>query len=401
MANGLGGVFRGRRLETLIEPEDGLGAKRKYTLDTAARKLTIRSLVRQLVSSRGIVVLGMHRSGTSALSGILQLLGFDLGADLMGPNEFNPTGYWENQQFVRLNERVLSHLGTSWSDVFMLPFRLDRTNLREVFSGEAKSLLEKAFSGKRPWVLKDPRLSMLIDFWLPYLAERDVSFIHVIRDPVEVADSLARRNGFPRERSLLLWFLQNLNAEFFTRGLNRCFINYEDYVRDWRGSLGTALAQLGLKPLRSFDQAAGDVEKFITKGRVRPQVAVARPSPAIGCDLVKEAFETLRDAGRFPEHRVEDRCDRLMSRFRDSADLVLRALAENDIRAELEAARKQISVLSAKELALKGKVAELQKRKMLLTERDSFRVREFLSAGVWRFWWLWLPISLIPIWIFD
>jgi hypothetical protein len=343
----------------------------------------------------------MHRSGTSALSGILQLLGFDLGADLIGPNEFNPSGYWENQQVVRLNERVLSHLGTSWSDVFMLPYRLDKANLREVFEAEAKSILQNAFSGKRLWALKDPRLSMLIDFWLPYLRERDVSFIHVVRHPVEVASSLARRDGFPRERSLLLWLLQNLNAEFFTRGMNRCFINYEDYVSDWRGSLGSAFAQLGLKPLRSFDQARDDVEKFITKGRPGEQGAVYRPSPEIGCNLVKEAFETLRDAGRSPTHRVEDRCDGLMNRFRDSAGLLLRALAENDMRAELEAARKQISVLSAKELALKGKVAELQKRKMLLTERDSCRVRDFLSTGVWRFWWLWLPISLIPVWIFD
>jgi hypothetical protein len=343
----------------------------------------------------------MHRSGTSALSGILQLLGFDLGTDLMGPNEFNPSGYWENQQIVRLNERILSHLGTSWSDVFMLPYRLDRTNLREVFEAEAKSLLQKAFSGKRPWVLKDPRLSTLIDFWLPYLRERDASFIHVVRHPVEVANSLARRDGFPKERSLLLWFLQNLNAEFFTRGLNRCFINYEDYIGDWKGSLGNAFAQLGLKPLRSFDQATDDVEKFIAKGRVREQERVRRASPEIGCNLVNETFETLRSAGRFSGSPVEDRCDGLRSRFRDSAGLLLRALDANDVRAELEAARKQISVLSAKELALKGKVAELQKRKMLLTERDSFRVREFLSTGVWRFWWLWLPISLIPVWIFD
>jgi len=343
----------------------------------------------------------MHRSGTSALSGILQLLGFDLGRDLMGPNEFNPSGYWENQQVVRLNERVLSHLGTSWSDVFMLPYRLDRTNLCEIFEAEAKALLQKAFSGKRPWVLKDPRLSMLIDFWLPYLKERDVSFIHVVRHPVEVANSLARRDGFPRERSLLLWFLQNLNAEFFTRGLNRCFINYEDYIGDWKGSLGNAFDQLGLKPQRSFDHAADDVEKFIDQGRARKQGAVCCPAPEIGCNLVNEAFETLRDAGRFPGPPVEDRCDGLMSRFRDSAGLLLRSLDESDMRTELEAARKQISVLSAKEVALKGKVAELQKRKMLLTERDSCRVRDFLSTGVWRFWWLWLPISLIPVWIFD
>jgi hypothetical protein len=46
-------------------------------------------------------------------------------------------------------------------------------------------------------------------------------------------------------------------------------------------------------------------------------------------------------------------------------------------------------------------VNELQKRKLLLTERDCFRVREFLSNGVWRFWWLWVPLSLIPVWILD
>ena len=99
----------------------------------------------------------MHRSGTSALGGMLRILGFDLGADLLKPNQFNPTGYWENQSMVRLNERLLSHLGTSWSDVFLLPYHLDRADLRQMFETEANLLLDKAFSGKRSWVLKDPR----------------------------------------------------------------------------------------------------------------------------------------------------------------------------------------------------------------------------------------------------
>ena len=351
--------------------------------------------------SRGIVVVGMHRSGTSALSGILRLLGFDLGANLLGPNEFNPTGYWENQSVVRLNDRILSHLGTSWSDVFLPPYHLDRTDLRELFETEARDLLDKAFSGKRNWVLKDPRFSMLTDFWLPYLGERDISIIHVVRHPLQVANSLERRDGFPRERGLLLWFLQNLNAEFFTRGLNRCFINYEDFILDWRDSLGDAFRQLNLRPVRSFDRAADDVERFIAKGRTRPPEAFSGVSRDIECNLVEEAFETLRDAGRFDQSQVADRCDGLMHRFRDSAGLLLRALAENDLRGELEAARKRISALTTKELALNGRVNELQKRRLLLTERDSFRVREFLSNGVWRFWWLWIPLSLIPVWILD
>ncbi len=343
----------------------------------------------------------MHRSGTSALGGILRLLGFDLGADLLKPNQFNPTGYWENQSIVRLNERVLSHLGTSWSDVFLLPYHLDRADLRQIFDTEANALLDKAFSGKRNWVLKDPRFSMLIDFWLPYLRGRNVSFIHVVRHPNDVANSLERRDGFPKERGLLLWFLQNLNAEYFTRGLNRCFINYEDYIRDWRGSLEKAFQQLDISPTRSFDQAKGDIDEFITKGRSRQKEGSGSGLQGIGCKLVEEAFETLRDAGPSRYKTMEDRCDELRNRFCDSAGLLFRTLNQSVIRAELEAARKRISVLTSKELVIKGRVDELEKRKLLLTERDAFRVREFLSTSIWRFWWLWLPFALIPIWIFD
>jgi hypothetical protein len=343
----------------------------------------------------------MHRSGTSALSGILRLLGFDAGTDLLRPDDFNPTGYFENQPIVRLNERILSHLGLSWADVFLPPHHLKHTGLHEAFDGEAKALLDKAFSGKRSWVLKDPRISMLIDFWLPHLRERNVSFIHLVRNPISVADSLNRRDGFPLERSLLLWFLQNLNAEFFTRGFNRCFINYEDFVSDWKSALGDAFRQLNLTPSRSFSKASADVERFISKGRARAMEAASSRPPDIGCKLVEEAFAMLNKANRLPLNTISERSDELLARFRDSGGLILRTLAKNDVRAELEAARHRISMLISKEVALKGKLSELQKRKMLLTERDAYRVREFLSSGIWRFWWLWVPISLIPVWIFD
>ena len=343
----------------------------------------------------------MHRSGTSALCGILRFLGFDLGSDLLKPNEFNPTGYWENQSVVRLNDRILSHLGASWSDAFLLPYRVHGTDLREVFGAEARALLNEAFSGRQTWVLKDPRLAMLIEFWLPYLCERNASFIHVVRNPIDVANSLERRDGFLKERSLLLWFLQNLNAEFFTRGSNRCFINYEDCLCDWRGTLEDAFRRLELRPVRSFDRAAADVERFIANGPSRRPGPVCAGSPDIGCKLVEEAFETLKNAGLIPETQIQGTCDELMNRFRDSAGLLFRTVAESDLRIELEAARKRISALSTRELALKGRVDELQKRKLLLTERDSCRVREFLSVGLWRFWWVWLPIALIPVWIFD
>ena len=208
----------------------------------------------------------MHRSGTSALGGILRLLGFDLGADLLKPNQFNPTGYWENQSIVRLNERVLSRSGapagrmsfcypTIWTALICARSSIRRRTLSWT----------KHFPENWNWVLKDPRFSMLIDFWLPYLRGRNVSFIHVVRHPNDVANSLERRDGFPKERGLLLWFLQNLNAEYFTRGLNRCFVDYEDYIRDWRGSLEKAFQQLDISHSEEVSkyQAKGDIDEFL------------------------------------------------------------------------------------------------------------------------------------------
>jgi hypothetical protein len=163
--------------------------------------------------SEGIVVLGMHRSGTSAFAGTLHLLGFDFGDDLLKGNQFNRGGYWENRAIVRLNDRLLNSLGADWSDVQIAPDCLP--DLQREFGSEARALLERTFSGKKNWALKDPRLCLLMDFWREIFAEQNISFIHIFRDPLAVAHSLYRRDRFPIERGLLLWLSQNLNAEFF------------------------------------------------------------------------------------------------------------------------------------------------------------------------------------------
>jgi hypothetical protein len=97
--------------------------------------------------SEGIVVLGMHRSGTSAFAGILHLLGFDFGDDLLKGNQFNRGGYWENRAIVRLNDQLLNSLGAGWSDVQIAPCCLP--DLQREFASEARALLERSFSGKK------------------------------------------------------------------------------------------------------------------------------------------------------------------------------------------------------------------------------------------------------------
>ena len=71
-------------------------------------------------SSRAVLVLGMHRSGTSALARGLQMLGVYLGNNFLSPQPDNPTGYWEDKNICELNERLLAVFGLKWEDVALI-----------------------------------------------------------------------------------------------------------------------------------------------------------------------------------------------------------------------------------------------------------------------------------------
>lgn len=68
-----------------------------------------------------LIVLGMHRSGTSAATRACNLLGVDFGTRLMAPSPDNPLGHWEHDDIVPLHEKLLKVLESSWDDVRKLP----------------------------------------------------------------------------------------------------------------------------------------------------------------------------------------------------------------------------------------------------------------------------------------
>src|SRR5206468_3279043 len=104
-----------------------------------------------------VLVLGMHRSGTSALARVLNLLGCDLPQTLMGPGKSNEAGHWESQAIANFNDRLLESAGTSWDDWQAInPGWL--SSLKAVqFREEARGLLEQEFGASHLFVLKDPR----------------------------------------------------------------------------------------------------------------------------------------------------------------------------------------------------------------------------------------------------
>ncbi len=186
----------------------------------------------RMQNSTAVVVLGMHRSGTSALAGMLAIMGVQFGKSLLPPNADNPKGFWEHEGVVDLNDRILAALGSSWDDVRPLPDCWWTDERVTPFSAEIVRVLRREFGSARLWGIKEPRISRLLPLWCDILDELGchACFVLIHRHPLEVAHSLTRRDGFDVRKSGLLWLEHNLISEKWSRGRSRLFVSYEQIL---------------------------------------------------------------------------------------------------------------------------------------------------------------------------
>lgn len=183
-----------------------------------------------------ILVLGMHRSGTSALSALLVRAGLDAPQDLMPATPANPSGYWESLGAMQLNDQMLQHLGSEWASAKTLSghgWELNEPAAREWRVG-LLSLLHSSYPAGGRAVLKDPRLCVLLPGLRPWLESMLISCVVFlpVRHPAEVAASLHVAEGTPRGQALLLWLGHVLQAERYSRGLDRLIVNYHEMLAD-------------------------------------------------------------------------------------------------------------------------------------------------------------------------
>jgi hypothetical protein len=167
-------------------------------------------------SSRAVLVLGMHRSGTSAITRGLQMLGVHLGNAFLSPQPDNPTGYWEDVNIFEINERLLGVFDLKWEDVALINDDQWQEPKVEALRQEAIEYLSAKFTSHPLWGFKDPRTIRLLPFWQPVLDALgvDESYLLAIRNPRSVADSLKQRQGIDAITAHLLWLIYlvpNLN----------------------------------------------------------------------------------------------------------------------------------------------------------------------------------------------
>jgi glycosyltransferase involved in cell wall biosynthesis len=215
---------------------------------------------------RAILILGMHRSGTSAAAGLCQCLGWEVPGDLIPAAVDNPKGFFENATLVAYNDQLLEMVGSRYDE----PVGITTQQLQLGRDLGAVPDLTRLLShelGRAPIVVvKDPRICRLAPLWIDALesAGRQVSTLQPLRHPLEVADSLSKRNGFPQAQGLLLWLHHVLAAERASRGRPRSFVLYDELLGDWRTAAAKISEDLRLLWRRSIALAEADIDGFIS-----------------------------------------------------------------------------------------------------------------------------------------
>jgi hypothetical protein len=215
---------------------------------------------------RALIILGMHRSGTSALTGVLNLMGVSLGKELLQPQFDNPKGYFENREMTLFNEKVLLPvLDSTWWD--LKPIKIEQIINSNNLIEKAKDIITRNFQEEKIFAIKDPRMCILFPFWEKVLKDLgiDIKVIIPLRNPYEVAMSLKHRNFFTLEHGVLLWCKHVLYAEHYSRNYQRVFVYFDDLLNNPKKVIEKIKNKLGIIFPQNFESVHKEIEEFLEK----------------------------------------------------------------------------------------------------------------------------------------
>ncbi len=210
-----------------------------------------------LKTKKIIVVLGMHRSGTSTVMSALESLGVQIGNNFLPPAEDNPKGFFEDQEIHKFNMELLTTISQDWDSLSFI----SAENLQQLevsgFVEKGCNLLQKNLEQTNTFGFKDPRVSKLLIFWKIVFAKLNcnVEYILCVRHPLSVVKSLAKRNGFEPYKSYLLWLSYNISSIFPIENEKFTIVDYDNFISKPLDHLIYLAAELSL----NFDQTKADI----------------------------------------------------------------------------------------------------------------------------------------------
>ncbi len=324
----------------------------------------------------------MHRSGTSALTRVLNLLGAALPQNVMPPARGNVLGLWEPIRVAALHDEILASMGSSWSALNGPDEAWFDSPQADVYVEKIKEVVRREYLDAPLIVVKDPRLSLLFPLWSRALGDLGIACNPVIalRNPLEVAQSLCLREGHRQaeedwhiDRAGLLALHYNLSAERWTRGHARVFCHFSDLLGDWRGVVRRIGEQFDVAwPNECNETAAAAIEAFLRpscrhhKAADQPvndnvvwaeaitPVYLALQAACSGLPINSELFDQMRSAF--------NGTDKKRFEVRDARQTWL-----------MTAFQLRVSLLEIERDRLASRQAGLERRIRLLTESTSWR----------------------------
>lgn len=299
--------------------------------------------------TQGILVLGMHRSGTSACTRVLNMLGCALSDQLIGVGEGNENGHWEALEAVSLNEEMLASAGSSHEDWGPINPDWRESAIRSQMVERASAVIKDHARLGPLFALKDPRMCRLGDVWIEaaIAANVDPLVLVMLRNPLEVTGSLEARDLMATGYAELLWLRHVLDAEHFSRGNARVFFRYDQLLSNWQGLITKCKNGLGVALPRNSPKVHAEISQFLSQSHrhhhADPAMALNDPTRS---PWLREAFgimlrwsESGEDAADYPaldEMRAElDRSYEVFAQLLMSRDMTGEAASGKRLRDQI------------------------------------------------------------------
>ena len=264
-----------------------------------------------LLPARMTVVLGMHRSGTSALSGMLAQAGLNAPCDALGATDNNKRGYWESESLVTLSDQFLLSENSHWSQLHEWSATWCAAPQVQSWAEAYLQQMSCVFDCTQHVLLKDPRLCILFESLGSYLMHPliRIDFLLMIRSPVEVVASLVKAEGVDIKTALDLWIGSVLRSEFLSRQHPRRLVHYDQLIRDPESVLDSCCSMWGLSPSdMNISSALGFVDPSLQNQRrndSRRQILETCPEVGPRLDVADELYQASMLASPELTHRFD------------------------------------------------------------------------------------------------
>lgn len=382
---------------------------KKTPIKTKATTGARKSAPKVMQKRTCLLVLGMHRSGTSALTRVLNLLGAALPRSVLGAGDGNEEGHWEPQRLVSYNDRLLEELQSSWHDWRPLELTQLPLSRRDQIKADFRELIEADYGRSDFFVVKDPRICRFANLFIEALEEEGIRVVPIllVRNPLEVIASLKMRaNLWPSANSdadaVLLWLSHVLMSEKASRDRKRAFVSYEALMADWREVVAGIAKQTGIRWPTGSEDAAPLIDSFLSDKLHRQKRKVSEvaldPITRGWTSTVFEAVTVL--TGRTASRRPFAVLDDISSELRHSAPLLSdmisaakaranvaiaeKAKLENDltgIRGELVHSEEAASVAHTERAKLEGELTRVR-RELAHSEKEAEAYRSQVDAAL-------------------